>query len=267
MARSNYYNNNYSPHLFVDGNIDAGSNTASWETMMLNQYDVEAPLAMDMWGTFYPDSLAGNVTVRIITEQNPALNNYKLRLALIESNINWRAPNGTAVHNQVLRDMIPTAGGTGVTLVEGDTLEYNFRFTTQSPIAPANCHLIAFVQADQNRAILEAIEVSIPEITFVGVDNDPPTPKAFGLSQNYPNPFNASTAIGFNTAGGHTTLEVYNLTGAKILTLIDKNLNAGSYSVIWDGHDNTGQSVSSGTYFYRLKDSTQASMMKMTLLK
>jgi hypothetical protein len=222
---------------------------------------------MTLSGSFDRDSLAGDLHINVVVESDPALNNLKLRVALIESGLYYVAPNGSRYHHQVFRDMFPTTGGLGVTLPVGDTLDYTVHYTVPSAIRPDSCFLVAFVQSDQNKHIVQAARIAIPNLIPQSVNPDLPTPKAFSLSQNYPNPFNASTTISFNTSGGHTTLDVYNLTGAKVATLIDKNLNAGSYSVVWDGHDNSGRSVSSGTYFYRLKDSTQSSMMKMTLLK
>ncbi len=73
-------------------------------------------------------------------------------------------------------------------------------------------------------------------------------PEAFTLAQNYPNPFNPSTQIAFglpNTA--RVTLEVYNLLGQKVATLLDEMREPGSYTVSFDG-----KGMSSGVYFYRL---------------
>jgi hypothetical protein len=73
-------------------------------------------------------------------------------------------------------------------------------------------------------------------------------PSAFALSGNYPNPFNASTVIGYELpVSGHVKLEVYNLTGQKLATLIDTEQEAGYKSVTWDASE-----VSSGLYFYKL---------------
>jgi flagellar hook assembly protein FlgD len=87
------------------------------------------------------------------------------------------------------------------------------------------------------------------------------------LNQNYPNPFNAQTRIDFATEGGNTTLEIFDITGARVASLLDNNLSAGSYSIIWDGCDQTGKPVSSGTYFYRLSNGGGNQTMRMTLLK
>lgn len=80
---------------------------------------------------------------------------------------------------------------------------------------------------------------------------------------NYPNPFNASTTISYNLPiSGHTTLEIYNIQGQRVETLVDNTQSAGQYSVVW----NAGQ-VPSGLYFYRLTIDNKSVTNKMTLLK
>jgi hypothetical protein len=250
----------------VDG-VSIGYSPGAWENAIFNASTMDAPLVMSMEGTYMPDSLAGYVTITIIVEQNPELNNYKLRLALIESGLHYTGPNGLPYHNYVMRDMIPTHTGTAISLPEGDTLTYTFRFTTPSPIVANNCQLIAFVQADINRAIVQGARINMRDLETVGIEDGAPVPRSMKLSQNYPNPFNAETRIDFTTAGGLTTLDIYDITGARVASVCNGDLKAGSYSMVWDGCDRTGRAVSSGTYFYRLTDSSGQQTKRMTLLK
>jgi len=93
-------------------------------------------------------------------------------------------------------------------------------------------------------------------------------PKAFNLSQNYPNPFNAETVISFAMPkAGHVKLEIYNILGQKVKDLVDEKVTAGYKRVVWDGKDNTGKTVASGVYFYKLRTEGFVEVMKMTLLK
>jgi predicted outer membrane repeat protein len=88
-------------------------------------------------------------------------------------------------------------------------------------------------------------------------------PRGFLLHQNCPNPFNASTAIYYQVpVHGHVTLEVYNLLGQKVTTLLDGKQWAGCGSVLWDG-----SGVSSGVYFYRLTAEGLSETRRMLLLK
>jgi hypothetical protein len=93
-------------------------------------------------------------------------------------------------------------------------------------------------------------------------DNPPSTisvasvalPKKFGLDQNFPNPFNPSTKIKYQIPkNGKISLEIFNLLGQKIRTLVDGEVNPGIYEILWDGKDKQGNSVASGIYIYQLK--------------
>ncbi|MBN2414564.1 T9SS type A sorting domain-containing protein [bacterium] len=88
-------------------------------------------------------------------------------------------------------------------------------------------------------------------------------PSVFMLSQNYPNPFNPVTHIEYSLpARTHVKLEVFDIMGRKVETLINEVRNAGSYRVEFDG-----SSLASGIYFYRLKTDSHTFMKKMMLMK
>lgn len=102
----------------------------------------------------------------------------------------------------------------------------------------------------------------------VGVDEKHSLPLDFTLKQNYPNPFNMETEIGFSVPSrSFVTLEIYDLLGRKVNTLISGNLEAGYYSATWDGADRQGNPVSSGLYFYTLKSGEVKLSRKMVMLK
>ncbi len=91
----------------------------------------------------------------------------------------------------------------------------------------------------------------------------------FNLSQNYPNPFNPTTTIRFDVpTSSFVSLEIYDLVGLRIRTLVvDRRMSAGSHVVTWNGLDENGVAVSSGTYLYRLRSGDQTFTRKMILLK
>jgi subtilisin family serine protease len=85
---------------------------------------------------------------------------------------------------------------------------------------------------------------------------------------NAPNPFNASTSISYYVPrDAQVTLEVYNIRGQKVKTLVNGTKSAGSYLVIWDGTNSNGDVVSSGVYFYNLSIGVERVTKKMTFLK
>jgi hypothetical protein len=94
-------------------------------------------------------------------------------------------------------------------------------------------------------------------------------PSAFALLQNYPNPFNPSTTIGFSVSqSGPVVLDIYDLTGRHVRTLLRGGVAAGNHSVQWDGRDDRGSSVGSGVYFYRLRaGANYVASRKMVLMK
>ena len=99
-----------------------------------------------------------------------------------------------------------------------------------------------------------------PDMTEV-VDN-------FKLYQNYPNPFNPETNIRFALKKSeHVKLEIYNVLGQKIRTLLNKKYSTGVHSITWDSKDNTGKLMSSGIYLYRLSAGKHVQIRKMLLLK
>jgi len=78
-------------------------------------------------------------------------------------------------------------------------------------------------------------------------------PTQFALMQNAPNPFNPTTVVAYDLPKpAHVRLEIFNVLGQRVRTLVDNNQPAGTQSVTWDGNDNSGASVASGIYFYRI---------------
>jgi flagellar hook assembly protein FlgD len=93
-------------------------------------------------------------------------------------------------------------------------------------------------------------------------------PKTYALSQNYPNPFNPTTLISYQLPEPQTVrLEIYNALGEKIRTLVDETQKAGYHTIQWDGLNNSGHSVASGMYLYRISAGKFTSVKKMLLLR
>lgn len=93
-------------------------------------------------------------------------------------------------------------------------------------------------------------------------------PDRFSLEQNYPNPFNSSTTIEFNLPyRGQVQIDIFNLLGVRIRTVLDQTIDAGRHQISWDGRDIDGRIVPSGLYFYRMKSDQYSSVRKMILLK
>jgi hypothetical protein len=93
-------------------------------------------------------------------------------------------------------------------------------------------------------------------------------PDKFSVSQNYPNPFNPSTVINYSVPDAQfVTIRVYNMLGQEIATLVNEEVEAGIYNVTWNGVDNSGIKVATGTYIYRVVAGSNVATKKMILLK
>lgn len=103
-----------------------------------------------------------------------------------------------------------------------------------------------------------------PPKAYVGGD----VPNKIELSPSFPNPFNASTEIKYSLPFEHqVTITIFDILGRKIRTLVNENQQPGYQSVIWDGRDDKGATVSSGIYLYRLSIADMVITKQMTLLK
>ena len=93
-------------------------------------------------------------------------------------------------------------------------------------------------------------------------------PQNFTLEQNYPNPFNPSTTILYNLSNDElVSLEIFNLNGKKVRTLVNKYQNSGPKKVIWNGDNNHGQQVPAGMYLYSIIAGDVKQTKKMLLVK
>ena len=82
----------------------------------------------------------------------------------------------------------------------------------------------------------------------------PVVPQGFALGQNYPNPFNPSTIIPYQLpTAAHVRLEVFNVLGQRVATLVNEERPAGFHAARWDATDAAGQAVAAGVYIYRLR--------------
>jgi subtilisin-like proprotein convertase family protein len=91
---------------------------------------------------------------------------------------------------------------------------------------------------------------------------------AFGLAQSRPNPFSDATQIRFTLdRAGDARLEVFDVSGRRVRTLLDKAMPAGGHAVTWDGRDDSAQPVATGVYFYRLTSGEKSEMKRMSRLR
>ena len=92
-------------------------------------------------------------------------------------------------------------------------------------------------------------------------------PQGFALGHNYPNPFNPSTVIPYQLpTAGHVRLDVFNVLGQHVATLVDAERPAGFHTAKWDATDAAGQAMAAGVYLYRLTAGGQQQIQRMVLI-
>jgi hypothetical protein len=129
---------------------------------------------------------------------------------------------------------------------------------------------IGVVYSEWNHRHMALVGISYPDgrlygkkVNFVTSTGHRNIPLNFSLKQNYPNPFNASTKIKFSLPKPESVkIEVYNITGQKIVNLLNKPMPAGYHEVEFNG-----QNLSSGVYLYRIEAGTWTDTRKMLLVK
>lgn len=125
-----------------------------------------------------------------------------------------------------------------------------------------NLEIVDMVVAAQDATEIQS-SGSVGEIT-VAMD----IPTTYDIQQNFPNPFNPTTTINYQLPkDSQVALVIYNMLGQEVKTLVEDNLDAGYYSVTWDGTDNFGKMIASGEYIYSITADDFNKNMKMVFLK
>ncbi len=112
------------------------------------------------------------------------------------------------------------------------------------------------------------INSKISELSATDIDDNNDLNLKFELVNNYPNPFNPSTAINFTVDTPQTIkLQIVDLRGRLVRTIVNKSYPAGRFSVLWNGLNDNGLRAASGMYVYRLAGEKQIQTRKMLLVR
>jgi len=106
------------------------------------------------------------------------------------------------------------------------------------------------------------------EMPPMGTPEEIMFPKQSQLLPNYPNPFNPSTVVQFQLEKfGPVKISIIDILGKEVVTLLNKKLDSGNHSLLWNGKDSNGKSVESGIYFIRMHTGEKIRTKKITLVK
>lgn len=190
--------------------------------------------------------------------------------------------NGKGYPKQLVTEYRISTSLDGVNFVElfkKYTTATDWEETLSLPVVANYIKVELLESEDQYRSFAELEVYSTPLISAsldglfgAGFKAGEIIPSSYALRQNYPNPFNPETMIVFDLPEeAKVTLEVYNLMGQSIKTLVNDKKVAGRYQILWDGSDDKGIPVASGIYFYQIKaigkSNTFSKKMKMMLVR
>jgi len=176
------------------------------------------------------------------------------------SHPNYEQAGQAIKYGYITGDILPNSGHLRVTVLNSMvTVDY----------------VRAYLPADENPAegringnIESSYTIDEHNTSVPATDLSKNVPQKFLLEQNYPNPFNASSRIQFYLKEPcHVVLKIFNLSGQVIKILADGNLTAEPHSIVWNGQDQWGHALPSGTYFYQLKTERFQSTRKLVLLR
>jgi len=224
------------------------------------------------------------------TEQNPSFTYYTTGQTTVRLVVNngqgsrvkpeYINPRPVAITGGSLQGVV-TSGGYPISdvlvSVVGTTLSATTNVMGAYTIADivAGTYSIRAEKIDYETFTHNGVVISVGETTtqhFVlsplSESDNTIVPQETKLKSNYPNPFNPETTIAFSLAtAGNVEIEIYNIKGSKVKTLVNEFRGVGNHHIIWDGTDDRNHFVGSGVYFYRLKIGEYISTRKMLLIK
>lgn len=223
-----------------------------------------------------PLTYSAGVTLTQVSFENTAVADFDVKIANIDSENNRVTIGLVKMVNAPQQNpyLKPAANG-------GNTVA-NLHFKLDDPTLQS-VEIGTFASADPSHELMfvynEYVD-GVPHVRdltpeFVGgqVSLNARTPNLalpteFTLSQNVPNPFNPSTQVSFALpTAAKVNLSIYNVLGQHVKTLVDTDMRVGYQTVTWDGTDNTGHTVASGVYFYKLNAGDFTATKKMLMLK
>jgi hypothetical protein len=255
----------YVPRMYVNG-TDATSSYATWPGIIANQLTVTSPLRVVLSGV--RDSVSMKVSISVTATAAVNSSSWRMHCVVVEDGISQPQNSSGGyvpfVHDYVHRRMYPSADGTPLAIVEGQTVVNDMMISFTQGWKPENCRVVVFVQDISNKAVQQAEEIRVSDMTWgvVAVAEDP-LPLQPLLAQNYPNPFNPSTTITYELPGSSmVTLSVYDLLGHEVSVLVNERREAGHHDVRFDA-----SGVAAGVYLYRLQAGGFVQTRKLLLIK
>ena len=162
-ARINYYGADYTPHLWIDGDVDAQYFTGSWESKVTDEEAIPSPMAINLLVDHNETTNSGTITAVISGTSAIGHDNLKVRFATTESDLPPAGLYSDPI-NHAMRDMVPDATGLDLTISAGEIVTKQVSYSLSEDWAFNNCEVIVFVQCDNDHRVLQAAKVSMPGV-------------------------------------------------------------------------------------------------------
>jgi hypothetical protein len=190
----------------------------------------------------------------LVAALNYSSETLQLKYAYVDTNGNLVGSEGILNHNADIRATKP--------VIASDS--------QNAYIAWAEYSYHDFYASGRDEPPMDISGLYLQKMNNLPVSNDDPVIPSVSitLDQNYPNPFNPETTIKyFLPSPSDVKLEIFNIKGQLVKTLVNEKQTTGKFSVKWNGKDDSDKHVASGVYFYRLDTSQKSITKKMVLLK
>ena len=205
-----------------------------------------------------------SVIIPLLSPPNLLFGNYYE--GIVE--LNWQVPEFILNFETLLGYKVYRDGGFVAEKPSDETVFFEFDL----PDGDYVYDVTAIYEVTINGVVVPGIVESDPVTVLVEVrvsdDDIIGLPLFTELVGNYPNPFNPSTTIKFALAeAGNVSIEIFNVRGQKVRTLLNEFLSPERYSIEWNGFDDNGRVVGSGVYFYLMKTVDHVETKRMVLMK
>lgn len=272
-ARNTYYEITGYPTAIFDGikKLVGGNHTTSLYTSYLpiyeSRYAIKSAFGLTVSGSASGNNFNISVVVDRYGETPFANSNLVLHMALTQSHlqVNWQ---GQTHLEYVSRVMVPDANGTPIDLSSAMQVTVPLTFTLNTAwggsIANHDYEVVTWIQDLATKEIVDAQKYDLADIS-VGVNELNSDLTISGIS---PNPASTNTSIRFYLhESAQTTIEIYDITGQLVKTLVNSNMGAGSRTIDWDITNNGGTNVESGLYLCKIKAGNRVSSSKILVVK
>jgi hypothetical protein len=247
-----------------DGNVYAydASLILQYSIDLINQFPVESNRTLDY---INPQDLISIRTdqsrIAVMAQNLDMIKGLNIELPICEQ-VSYGQIEYKPVTNNWLKLSNSTSDKLMIALANSESEENNETLFTMNYQTDAICTMPVKVIVND-----DSMTVNLSLTPLANEDNT--LPLINSVSKNYPNPFNPTTSIKLSVKSeSMVNVEIYNIKGQKVKTLVKEKKTAGMHTLIWNGKDDNGQDVSTGIYFYRTQIGNEFKQThKMLLMK